>query len=172
VNRRILAVGLLLTLPLVGVLVAGLGRDLTVRSPLVGRPAPAFSLRPVGGGTPLGTAELRGKPAVVNFWATWCVPCYQEHGVLTRAARALEGRVRFVGVVYEDTEENVMGFVREQGSSYPSLVDEDGKTAIAYGIFGVPETFFLDAGGTVVSKFVGPLDDARLAAELRKAGLP
>ena len=171
-NRRILAVGLLLTLPLVGVLVAGLGRDLTVRSPLVGRPAPAFSLRPVGGGTPLGTAELRGKPAVVNFWATWCVPCYQEHGVLTRAARALEGRVRFVGVVYEDSEENVMGFVREQGSSYPSLVDEDGKTAIAYGIFGVPETFFLDAGGTVVSKFVGPLDDARLAAELRKAGLP
>ena len=171
-NRRILAVGLLLTLPLVGVLVAGLGRDLTVRSPLVGRPAPAFSLRPVGGGTPLGTAELRGKPAVVNFWATWCVPCYQEHGVLTRAARALEGRVRFVGVVYEDSEENVMGFVREQGSSYPSLLDDDGKTAIAYGIFGVPETFFLDAGGTVVSKFVGPLDDARLAAELRKAGLP
>ena len=136
------------------------------------RPAPAFSLRPVGGGTPLGTAELRGKPAVVNFWATWCVPCYQEHGVLTRAARALEGRVRFVGVVYEDSEENVMGFVREQGSSYPSLLDDDGKTAIAYGIFGVPETFFLDAGGTVVSKFVGPLDDARLSAELRKAGLP
>jgi cytochrome c biogenesis protein CcmG/thiol:disulfide interchange protein DsbE len=172
VNRRILAVGLLLTLPLVGVLVAGLGRDLTVRSPLVGRPAPAFSLRPVGGGTPLGTAELRGQPAVVNFWATWCVPCYQEHGVLTRAARTLDGRVRFVGVVYEDSEENVQRFAREQGASYPSLVDEDGKTAIAYGIFGVPETFFLDAGGTVVSKFVGPLDDARLAAELRKAGLP
>ncbi len=171
-NRRILAVGLLLTLPLVGVLVAGLGRDLTVRSPLVGRPAPAFSLRPVGGGTPLGTAELRGQPAVVNFWATWCVPCYQEHGVLTRAARTLDGRVRFVGVVYEDSEENVQRFAREQGASYPSLVDEDGKTAIAYGIFGVPETFFLDAGGTVVSKFVGPLDDARLAAELRKAGLP
>jgi cytochrome c biogenesis protein CcmG/thiol:disulfide interchange protein DsbE len=171
VNRRILAAGLLLTLPLVGVLVAGLGRDMTVRSPLVGRPAPAFSLRRVGGGAPVGTAELRGRPAVVNFWATWCVPCYQEHGVLTRAARALEGRVGFVGVVYEDTEENVQRFVQEQGASYPSLVDEEGKTAIAYGIFGVPETFFLDASGTVVSKFVGPLDDARLAAELRKAGL-
>ena len=170
-NRRILAVGLLLTLPLVGVLVAGLGRDMTVRSPLVGRPAPVFSLRPVGGGAPMGTAELRGQPAVVNFWATWCVPCYQEHGVLTRAARALEGRVRFVGVVYEDSEENVQGFLREQGSSYPSLLDQDGRTAIAFGLFGVPETFFLDAGGTVVSKFVGPLDDARLAAELQKAGL-
>jgi cytochrome c biogenesis protein CcmG/thiol:disulfide interchange protein DsbE len=171
VNRRILAVGLLLTLPLVGVLMAGLGRDMTVRSPLVGRAAPAFSLRPVGGGAPIGTAELRGKPAVVNFWATWCVPCYQEHGVLTRAARALEGRVHFLGIVYEDSEENVQRFGREQGASFPSLLDEDGRTAIAYGIFGVPETFFLDAGGTVVSKFVGPLDDARLAAELDKAGV-
>jgi len=171
VNRRVLAVGLVLTLPLVGVLMAGLGRDMTVRSPLVGRPAPAFSLRPVGGGNPIGTAELRGQPAVVNFWATWCVPCYQEHGVLTRAARTLEGRVRFVGVVYEDSEENVQRFSREQGASYPSLLDTEGRTAIAYGIFGVPETYFLDATGTIVSKYVGPLDDQRLAAELAKAGL-
>jgi cytochrome c biogenesis protein CcmG/thiol:disulfide interchange protein DsbE len=171
VNRRVLAVGLVLTLPLVGVLMAGLGREMTVRSPLLGRPAPAFSLAPVGGGQPIGTAELRGQPAVVNFWATWCVPCYQEHGVLTRAARTLEGRVRFVGVVYEDSEENVQRFAREQGASYPSLVDAEGRTAIAYGIFGVPETYFLDANGTIVSKYVGPLDDQRLAAELAKAGL-
>lgn len=170
-NRRVLAVGLVLTLPLVGVLMAGLGREMTVRSPLVGRPAPAFSLRPVGGGNPIGTAELRGQPAVVNFWATWCVPCYQEHGVLTRAARTLEGRVRFVGVVYEDSEENVQRFSREQGTSYPSLVDTEGRTAIAYGIFGVPETYFLDANGTIVSKYIGPLDEQRLAAELAKAGL-
>jgi cytochrome c biogenesis protein CcmG, thiol:disulfide interchange protein DsbE len=171
VNRRVLAVGLLLTLPLVGVLMAGLGREMTVRSPLVGRAAPAFSLRPVGGGNPIGTAELRGRPVVVNFWATWCVPCYQEHGVLTRAARALEGRVRFVGVVYEDSEENVQRFSREHGASYPSLVDTEGRTAIAFGIFGVPETYFLDASGTIVSKYIGPLDDERLAAELAKAGL-
>lgn len=169
-NRRVLAVGLVLTLPLVGVLMAGLGRDMTVRSPLVGRPAPAFSLRPVGGGNPIGTAELRGQPAVVNFWATWCVPCYQEHGVLTRAARTLEGRVRFVGVVYEDSEENVQRFSREQGTSYPSLVDTEGRTAIAYGIFGVPESYFLDANGTIVSKYIGPLDEQTLAAGLAKAG--
>jgi cytochrome c biogenesis protein CcmG/thiol:disulfide interchange protein DsbE len=171
VNRRVLAVGLVLTLPLVGLLLAGLGRDLTVRSPLVGRPAPAFSLRPVGGGPPVGTAELRGRPAVVNFWATWCVPCYQEHGVLTAAARSLEGRARFVGVIYEDTEENVLRFARDQGASYPSLVDADGRAAIAFGIFGVPETYFLDANGTIVSKYIGPLDAQTLAARLAQAGL-
>jgi cytochrome c biogenesis protein CcmG/thiol:disulfide interchange protein DsbE len=170
VNRRVLAVGLVLTLPLVGVLMAGLGRNMTVRSPLVGRAAPAFSLKPVGGGQPIGTAELRGQPAVVNFWATWCVPCYQEHAVLTRAARTLEGRVRFVGVVYEDSEENVARFSRDQGASYPSLVDTEGRTAIAYGIFGVPESYFLDANGTIVSKYIGPLDEQTLAAELAKAG--
>jgi cytochrome c biogenesis protein CcmG, thiol:disulfide interchange protein DsbE len=170
-NRRVLAVGAVLTLPLLGVLVAALGRDMTVRSPLLGKAAPPFSLRPAGGGDPIGTAELRGQPAVVNFWATWCVPCYQEHGVLTRAAAELTGRVRFVGVVYEDTEENVQRFAREQGQSYPSLLDPEGRTAIAYGIFGVPETYFLDASGTIVSKYVGPLSEARLAFELEKAGV-
>jgi cytochrome c biogenesis protein CcmG/thiol:disulfide interchange protein DsbE len=172
VNRKVFAVGLILTLPLVGVLMAGLGRDLTVRSPLVGRAAPAFSLPRVGGGgPPVGTSDLRGQPAVVNFWATWCVPCYQEHGVLTAAARELEGRVRFVGVIYEDSEDNVREFSRKHGEAYPSLLDEAGRTAIAYGIFGVPETYFLDASGTIVAKHVGPLDEASLAAQLRKAGL-
>ena len=170
-NRRVLAVGAVLTLPLIGVLVAALGRDMTPRSPLVGRTAPAFSLTPAGGGAPIGTAELRGQPAVVNFWATWCVPCYQEHPVLTRGARELEGRVRFVGVVYEDTEENVTRFLKEQGGSYPSLLDPEGRTAIAFGIFGVPETYFLDASGTIVSKYVGPLSEARLFFELEKAGV-
>jgi cytochrome c biogenesis protein CcmG/thiol:disulfide interchange protein DsbE len=169
-NRRVLAVGAVLALPLIGVLVAALGRDMTVRSPLVGRAAPAFSLQPAGGGEPLGTAELRGRPAVVNFWATWCVPCYQEHPVLTRAAGELRDRVRFVGIVYEDTEENVVRFVKEQGGAYPSLLDPEGRTAIAYGIFGVPETYFLDANGTIVSKYVGPLSEARLFFELEKAG--
>src|SRR6185436_15280905 len=128
-NRRVLAVGAVLTLPLIGVLVAALGRDTLIRSPLVGKQAPPFSLRPAGGGSPLGTAELHGRPAVVNFWATWCVPCYQEHGVLTRAASELSDRVRFVGVIYEDTEDNVTRFAKEQGAAYPSLLDPEGRTA-------------------------------------------
>ena len=171
-NRRVFSVGLVLVVPLIGVLMAGLGRDpRVVRSPLVGRPAPAFSLPPVGGGAPVSLAELRGRPAVLNFWATWCVPCLEEHGVLREAARSLEGRVQFLGIVYQDDEANVARFLGQHGRTYPSLLDDHGRTAIAYGIYGVPETFFLDPNGTVVAKYTGPLDPAELAANLRKAGL-
>ena len=157
VNRKVLVAGLVIVLPLLAVLVANLGRDPhSVRSPLVGRPAPAFSLAPVGGGSLVTLDSLRGKPAVINFWATWCVPCFQEHPALTEAARSLPD-VQFLGVVYEDDEALTREFLRERGSAYPTLMDKDGKAAIAFGVFGVPETFFIDAGGRIVEKYVGPL---------------
>lgn len=169
-NRRALLVGLCLTVPLIGLLLASLGREThAVRSPLIGRPAPAFSLLPAGGGPRVSLADLRGQPVVLNFWATWCGPCHDEHGILVRAAQALAGRVRFVGVAYEDDEESVRQFVRQNGGGYPSLMDEHGRTAIAYGVYGVPETFFLDAGGRIVAKHTGPLGEAQLAAQLDKA---
>lgn len=169
-NRKVLFAGALLALPLVGILFASLGRDAhTVESPLVGRAAPAFTLIPAGGGPPISLAALRGKPVVVNFWATWCVPCFQEHPVLTQAARTLGGDVQFVGVVYDDEEPRVLEFLKRQGQSYPSLLDPDGKTAIAYGVYGVPETFFVDAQGNIVSKFVGPLHPEALSNLLAKA---
>jgi cytochrome c biogenesis protein CcmG/thiol:disulfide interchange protein DsbE len=133
------------------------------RSPLVGRPAPAFTLPPAGGGPPLSLASLRGRPVVMNFWATWCVPCYQEHGVLLRGARQHGDSVQFLGIVYEDEEERVREFLRQEGAAYPSLMDGSGRTAIAYGVYGVPETYFIDAGGNIAHKHVGPLDDAALA---------
>lgn len=171
-NRRVLAVGMTLVLPLLGILMAGLGRDPhVVRSPLVGRAAPAFSLPRVDGGPPLSLEELRGRPVVLNFWATWCVPCYEEHGLLTRAARDLDGRVRFVGIVYQDDQATVRQYLARHGSSYPSLLDPSGRTGIAYGVFGVPETFVLDATGTVVAKQMGPLDDSQLRAHLAKVGV-
>jgi cytochrome c biogenesis protein CcmG/thiol:disulfide interchange protein DsbE len=169
VNRKVLLGGLAVVVPLIVLLVIGLGRDPhQVRSPLIGRPAPAFTLRPAGGGEPIALEALRGRPVVLNFWATWCVPCFEEHGVLTRTARALGSQVQFLGVIYEDQEEAVQAFLERRGSSYPSLMDEDGKTAIAYGVYGVPETYFIDANGRVVDKFVGPLNDGALGAELRR----
>jgi cytochrome c biogenesis protein CcmG/thiol:disulfide interchange protein DsbE len=171
VNRKVIVAGLAIAFPLLAVLVANLGRDPhSVRSPLVGRLAPAFSLVPVGGGTPVALEALRGKTVVINFWATWCVPCFEEHAALTEAARSMRD-VQFLGIVYEDEEVRTREFLRQRGSSYQSLMDPEARTAIAYGIFGVPETFFIDGNGRIVEKFVGPLDrDTILALVARAKG--
>jgi cytochrome c biogenesis protein CcmG/thiol:disulfide interchange protein DsbE len=172
INRRVLLAGLAVVAPLVAVLFMNLGRNPhVISSPLVGRAAPDFALQPLDGGEPVTLASLRGKPAVLNFWASWCVPCFDEHPLLVGAARELGDRVRFYGVVYEDSDEQVKRFLSRQGQAYPSLVDPGSRTAIAYGIFGVPETYFLDAQGRIAAKHVGPLDAATLTKNLRLAGL-
>ena len=122
---------------------------------------------PVGGGAPVTLAGLAGRAVVLNFWATWCVPCLQEHPALTSGARAWP-EVQFVGVVYEDEEARTGEFLEQQGSAYPSLMDPESKVAIAYGVFGVPETFFIDRAGRIVEKVAGPLDRETLAALVRK----
>jgi len=168
-NRTVLVVGVAITLALFAILFVGLGRDpAAIRSPLVGKPAPPFALKAVGTGQTIDLASLRGKPAIINFWATWCVPCYQEHPVLVENARMLPG-VQFVGVVFNDTEDKINAFLRERGSSYPTLLDEQGKTAIAYGVGGVPETYFLNRDGVIVAKFAGPMSTEILQSNLAKA---
>ena len=171
-NPRVLLVGLAVVAPLVALLVLNLGRNPhLIGSPLVGRAAPEFALSPLDGGEPVTLTSLRGRPAVINFWATWCVPCFQEHPLLVSAARSVGDRARFVGVIYEDSEEQVRGFLARQGSAYPSLLDPGSRAAIAFGVFGVPETYFLDAEGKIAAKHIGPLDAASLEAKLRRSGL-
>jgi cytochrome c biogenesis protein CcmG/thiol:disulfide interchange protein DsbE len=167
-NKRVLVAGLACVVPLLAVLVLNLGRDPhAVRSPLVGRPAPPFAMVPVGGGPAVSLEALRGRPVVLNFWATWCVPCFQEHPVLTRTAAARRD-VAFYGVVYQDEEQRIVEFLQRQGSAYPTLVDPGSRTAIAYGIAGVPETYFIDARGTIVDKWSGPLSQDMLDERLRR----
>lgn len=167
-NRKVLIAGLVITVPLVVLFAASFGNDPhVIRSPLVGREAPPFSLRPLDGTAPMVLGDLRGKPAVVNFWATWCQPCKAEHGVLRDAAARFGDRVQFLGIVYEDEPVKIREFLQLHGSGYPTLVDEAGKTAIAYGVYGVPETFFLDATGKVVDKHAGPLTPGTLVQYLR-----
>jgi cytochrome c biogenesis protein CcmG/thiol:disulfide interchange protein DsbE len=169
-NRKVLLVGLVFLVPLVAVLYLNLGHDPTaIETPMVGRQAPPFQLRPAGGGNPVALADFAGTPVVLNFWASWCLPCAQEHPFLVSAARSWQGKVQFLGVVYEDEEGSAQQYLRSRGGApYPSLMDPNDTTAIAYGIYGVPETFFIDASGKIIDKYVGPLNrveiDKRLAA--------
>lgn len=172
-NRKVLVAGLLVVVPLFAVLLLNLGRDPhEIRSPLIGRDAPAFELRPVGGGPALSLQSLRGKPVVLNFWATWCMPCLEEHAALAAGARRYDPGVQFLGVVYEDDESRVASFLKQRGAAYPCLMDEGGRTAIAFGVAGVPETYFIDAAGKVVSKYAGPLSPKQLASLVQQAGGP
>ena len=168
-NKGVLAIGLAVTLPLLGLLLLNIGRNPSaIASPLIKKPAPDVRMKDLSGTGSLQLSSLRGRPVVVNFWATWCIPCIQEHASLTAGARA-NPDVSFLGVVYEDTAENARGFLAQRGTAYPSYSDDDGKAAIAFGVYGVPETFFIDAKGTIVEKFVGPLDGDTLRRKLTMA---
>jgi len=172
-NRTVLIVGVVLTASLVLVFFAALGKDPQhIDSPLVGRIAPEFALQAVGSHQTVDLSQFRGKPVVLNFWATWCRPCWDEHPVLTAQSQLLAPQVQFVGVVFQDEESKILDFLRARGSAYPTLVDERGRTAIAYGVGGVPETFFLDRNGKIVAKFEGPLSAETLQNDVRKAMAP
>ncbi|AKU89819.1 TlpA family protein disulfide reductase [Vulgatibacter incomptus] len=167
-NKKVLLAGLVIVAPILVLFAVSFGRDPhAVHSPLVGREAPPFALASVDDGSPISLESLRGQPVVLNFWATWCLPCQQEHGVLYQGSRIFGDKVRFVGVVYEDEKPKIEEFLNRFGSGYPALLDEGGKIAIAYGVTGVPETFFIDASGNVVSKYNGPLSPDLLRTHVR-----
>lgn len=169
-NRTVLIIGLLIVAAVVVILFVGLGKDpAAIESPLIGRPAPSFALKAVGSGQTVDLAQFRGKPVVLNFWATWCRPCWDEHPVLTANAQMLGDKVQFVGVVFQDEESKIRNFLEQRGWAYPTLVDQAGKTAIAYGVGGVPETFFLDKSGNIVAKFAGPMSADDIQSNLQKA---
>lgn len=169
-NKTVLAVGIVITAALVAVFFLAMGKDPQhIDSPLIGRTAPSFTLRAVGTGQPVNIEQLRGKPVVVNFWATWCVPCYEEHPVLVQNAQLFGDKVQFVGVVFNDTEDKIQAFLNARGAAYPTVIDDAGKTAIAYGVGGVPETFFVNPKGMIVAKYEGPMRSDVLQSYVAKA---
>jgi len=165
-NRKVLIVGALIVTPLLIFLALSFGKDpRAIDSPLVGRMAPDFALRGLDGEM-VRLADLRGKPVVINFWATWCQPCIAEHPVLQAGARQYEGRAEFLGVIYQDEPAKIQAFLDRRGAWGPSLVDEAGTVAIAYGVYGAPETFFIDPDGVIVKKLTGSVYPDELANQL------
>lgn len=136
-------------------------------STMVGRVAPAVELRALGD-HPLLTAEMLKAPGVklVNFWASWCVPCRAEHPMLSRLQS--EGIV-IHGVNYKDKIDQAEGFLSEMGNPYSTIGQDSGMMAIDWGVYGVPETFVIDGEGKVVIRFAGPITEQELARVIRPA---
>jgi thiol-disulfide isomerase/thioredoxin len=120
-----------------------------------GRPAPPL---PTGVLVPpqVTLASLRGKPAAINFWASWCSPCQKEAPELERVARSLHGRARLVGVDWTDGAGAARSFVRQHHLTYPNLVDPDGVVGNHYGLNGLPTTFIVDSKGKITDVLRGP----------------
>jgi cytochrome c biogenesis protein CcmG/thiol:disulfide interchange protein DsbE len=140
-----------------------------VPSPLIGRPASPFSLTAYTSG-PLALEAHRGAVVVLNFWASWCYPaCYEEAPALEQAWRTWRERgVVVIGVDIQDTPEKAQKFIREFGLTFPNAPDTGGKVAIDYGVYGVPETFFIDRRGRIRYKHVGALSEEVLRTWLQQ----
>lgn len=131
----------------------------TSPSPLLNQPAPTFTLTDLDSSEDISLADYRGQVVVINFFASWCLACKVEHADLTAAANTAAAEdVVFVGITYLDNPEDARGFLDENGraSSGHYVYDESGFTAIEYGLFGIPETFFVDSQGVVRAKITGP----------------
>ncbi|WP_338721427.1 DsbE family thiol:disulfide interchange protein [Devosia sp. XK-2] len=165
------ALPLILLVALVSVFAFSIDRDASlVRSVLIDKPAPAFDLPPVEGLDVPGfdTAALEGEVTVVNVFASWCIPCRDEHPLL-EALKAETG-VRLFGINHSDAPENARAFLAELGNPYDAVgADRDRRVSIDWGVYGVPETFLVDAEGVITYKHVGPLTPSAIETELLPA---
>jgi cytochrome c biogenesis protein CcmG, thiol:disulfide interchange protein DsbE len=172
---------LLMTLPLIvfaGLAVLfwlrlGSGDPSRIPSALIGRPAPQTMLPPLAGLSNDGTQVpgldpqmFKGKVSIVNVWASWCVPCHDEAPLFTELAR--DQRLQLVGINYKDAPENARRFLGRYGNPFSVVgVDGNGRAAIEWGVYGVPETFIVGRNGTIVYKLVGPVTSDNIGVVLK-----
>jgi cytochrome c biogenesis protein CcmG, thiol:disulfide interchange protein DsbE len=143
---------------LLAFLYIGLGRDpREVPSPLIGKPAPAFTLAQLHEPSQtLSSSDLKGKVWLLNVWASWCVSCREEHPLLMQLAASK--LLPVYGLDYKDKPDAGRAWLAQNGDPYTaSIVDRDGRVGIDYGVYGVPETFLIDKAGVVRYKQIGPL---------------
>ncbi len=155
---------------MIGLLAYGFTRDARyIQSPLVARQAPSFTLT-LFDGKVVRLADFRGKAVLVNFWASWCVPCRAEARALESAWQKYKDRgVVFLGVNIQDKEEDARAFMKEFGITYLNGRDASGKIAVDYGVWGIPETFFVDAQGRITYKHAGELKTPAITSKLDAA---
>ena len=168
-KRVLLAVlPLVLLVGLVAVFALNMNRDPSlVRSVLINKPAPAFALPAVAGTGVEGfdSASLKGEVTVVNVFASWCIPCREEHPLLERLKA--ETGVRIFGINQKDAPENAVAFLTELGNPYQRIGgDSDNRVSIDWGVYGVPETFVVNAEGVITFKHVGPISPDSLEKEV------
>ena len=138
-----------------------------VDSPLIGRAAPDVTLPYLESDGELSLRDLRGEVVVVNFWASWCVPCREEHPALLAASQRYEDDgVRFLGIVYQDQRESAIAFLDELGRGYRHLQDPNSAAAIEFGVFGLPETYVIDREGRIAAKITGATTFDHLASTI------
>ncbi|HLG62786.1 MAG TPA: TlpA disulfide reductase family protein [Ktedonosporobacter sp.] len=141
-----------------------------INSPLVGKAAPDFTLPVLAGTSKIHLADLKGKPVIVNFWASWCAPCNEEAPFLQKSWPRLQAQgVVFIGIDGPEKTSDAQKFLQKYGISYLNVQDTiDGSTAINYGVTGFPETVFINRDGVVVAKWVFPLTEQGLQLEMAK----
>ena len=163
---RALRLGIVIVIAaLVVVLLLAFRRDpRDIRTGTVGKPAPAFTLQRLDGGGALTLGDAKGKVVVVNFFASWCIPCKQENPALVRVYERYRasGDVAFFGILYQDSRDSGLRYVKDNGVVWPTASDDDGRVAFAYGVFGIPETYFIDADGVIQGRHIGPIDESTL----------
>ncbi|QRM43807.1 DsbE family thiol:disulfide interchange protein [Rhizobium sp. BG4] len=137
------------------------GKDISeIPSALLGTKAPSLNLAPLEGSNlpALTDAAVKGKLTLVNVFASWCIPCRQEHPILKQLAA--DGRLNIVAINYKDKSENALQFLSELGNPFKAIgVDPNGKAAIDWGVYGVPESYLVAPDGTIIYKRVGPFDE-------------
>ncbi len=169
-----------LAFAIAGIVIVGfvwlLGWSLLNKEPLTGlsgitmvnRPAPDFTLTTFKG-TKISLKDLRGKPVVINFWASWCPPCRLEAPLLEKTWRAYKNRgVFFIGVDIQDREEDALNYIREFDITYPNGPDPTGEISIDFGVSGLPVTFFVSRKGEIVRRWVGALEKRVLISSIEE----
>jgi cytochrome c biogenesis protein CcmG/thiol:disulfide interchange protein DsbE len=145
----------------------GQGRDIKeVPSPLIGKPVPQFELplllKPE---ETFSSEQLKGQVSLVNVWASWCVSCRYEHPLLVEMSRTLD--IAIFGIDYKDERVDALKWLRDLGNPYDaSVFDYDGRAAIDWGVYGVPETFVVDQMGVIRYKLTGPITEEKLEADI------